>query len=149
MLVRWRNTWLLRRRPLIYPIHTAELRCRSSHRMTFSVSQKPMCWKRYASFRLLLLCRLVGEGDVGAQVRQAYKNIGAILADSGASFEDVVSINTYVVGRESVQPYLDARAVVFAEIFRGEQFPPNTFLIIDGLLHEDYLVEVTVTAALP
>tara|TARA_B100000809_G_scaffold230804_1_gene245503 strand:- start:1227 stop:1643 length:417 start_codon:yes stop_codon:yes gene_type:complete len=93
--------------------------------------------------------RLVGEGDVGAQVRQAYKNIGAILADSGASFEDVVSINTYVVSRESVQPYLDARAVVFAEIFPGEQFPPNTFLIIDGLLHEDYLVEVTVTAALP
>ena len=28
------------------------------------VSVNPMCWKRYASFRLLLLCRLVGEGDV-------------------------------------------------------------------------------------
>ena len=93
--------------------------------------------------------RLVGEGDVGAQVRQAYKNIGSILAKSGASFADVVSINTYVVGRESVQPYLDARAVVFAEIFPGDQFPPNTFLVIDGLLHEDYLVEVTVPAALP
>ena len=92
---------------------------------------------------------LVGEGDVGAQLRQAYKNIGAILANSDASFGDVVSINTYVVGRESVQPYLNARAVVFAEIFPGQQFPPNTFLIIDGLLHEDYLVEISVTAALP
>ena len=92
---------------------------------------------------------LVGDGDVGAQVRQVWKNIGAVLAGSGATFADIVSINTYVVGRDAVQPYLDARAEVFAEIFPGDQFPPNTFLIIDGLLYEEYLVEISVTAALP
>ena len=92
---------------------------------------------------------LVGEGDVGAQVRQVWENIGAVLAGRGATFADIVSVNTYVVGREAVQPYLDARAEVFAEIFPGEQFPPNTFLIIDGLLYEEYLVEISVTAALP
>jgi 2-iminobutanoate/2-iminopropanoate deaminase len=92
---------------------------------------------------------LVGDGDVGAQVRQIYKNIGAVLAGGGATFADIVSINTYVVGRDAVQPYLDARTEVFLEIFPGEQFPPNTFLIIDGLLYEEYLVEISVTAALP
>lgn len=92
---------------------------------------------------------LVGEGDVGAQLRKVWENIGAVLAGGGATFADIVSINTYVVGRDAVQPYLDTRAEVFAEIFPGEQFPPNTFLIIDGLLDEEYLVEISVTAALP
>jgi enamine deaminase RidA (YjgF/YER057c/UK114 family) len=53
---------------------------------------------------------LVGEGDVGAQTRQVYGNIGAILVDMGASFGNVVEFTTYLVGRESLQSFLQARA---------------------------------------
>ena len=92
---------------------------------------------------------IVGKGGAGAQTRQAYANIGKILESAGAAFSNIVQVTTYVVGRGSVQPYLDARAVLFEEIYPGGEYPPNTLLVIDGLLDEDMLVEVTAIAALP
>ena len=92
---------------------------------------------------------LVGKGDAGVQTVQAYRNIGAVLESAGASYDDIVQLTTYVVGRHSVQPYLDARAELFEEIFPDGQYPPNTLLVIDGLVDEGMLVEVTAVAALP
>ena len=92
--------------------------------------------------------RLVGEGDVAAQTRQVFENIGRILESAGASFGDVVELTTYVVGRESVQPYLDVRTGIFDDIFPDGAYPPNTMLVISGLVREDMLVEVSTVAAL-
>ena len=92
---------------------------------------------------------LVGKGDAGIQTVQAYRNIGSILESAGASYDNIVQLTTYVVGRHSVQPYLDARAELFEEIFPNGQYPPNTLLVIDGLVDEGMLVEVTAVAALP
>ncbi len=91
---------------------------------------------------------LVGEGDAQAQTSQAYRNIGALLESEGASFDNVVQLTTYVVGRESVQPYLDGRTDVFAEIYPNGDYPPNTLLVIDGLVRPEMLVEVTAVAAI-
>jgi enamine deaminase RidA (YjgF/YER057c/UK114 family) len=44
--------------------------------------------------------RLVGEGDLAAQTRQVFDNIGRILEGAGASFDNVVEFTTYVVGRD-------------------------------------------------
>ena len=55
-------------------------------------------------------------------------------------------LTTYLVGRNSVKPYLESRAVIFDKIFKPKQQPPNTLLIIDGLLEEDMLVEITTVA---
>ena len=92
---------------------------------------------------------LVGEGDAGAQTVQAYRNIGKVLESAGASFADIVQITTYCVGRQSVQPYLDARATLFDEIFPEGQTPPNTLLVISGLVDETMLIEIMAVAALP
>jgi len=92
---------------------------------------------------------LVGEGDIAAQTRQVYKNIGNILKSAGASFENVVEFTTYIVGREQVQGYLDARTGIFDELFPGGDYPPNTLLIISGLVREEILLEIATTAALP
>ena len=92
---------------------------------------------------------LVGRGDAAAQTKQAYRNIGRVLQSAGASFDDIVQLTTYVVGRGSVQPYLDARTEVFAEIFPAADYPPNTLLVIDGLLDKEMLVEVTAVAVSP
>ena len=56
---------------------------------------------------------VVGEGDVGAQTRQVLENIGAVLAAAGASFSNVVEFTTYVVGRESIAPFIEARTALF------------------------------------
>ena len=92
---------------------------------------------------------LVGKGDAAAQTRQALENIGHILAGAGAGFSDVVEFTTYVVGRSSVQGYLDGRGEVYPTIYPDGEFPTNTLLVVAGLVNEDLLVEIKAVAALP
>ena len=92
---------------------------------------------------------LVGKGDVAAQTRQVFQNIGAILNGVGASFSNVVEFTTYLVGRESIQPFIAARTQIFPDLFPNGDYPPNTLLVINGLVNEDMLVEIKAVAALP
>ena len=91
---------------------------------------------------------LVGKGDVVAQTRQALENIGHVLAAAGASFTDVVEFTTYVVGRPSVQGYIQGRSEVYPDLYPDGDFPPNTLLVVAGLVNEDFLVEIKAVAAL-
>ena len=92
---------------------------------------------------------LVGKGDAAAQTRQAFQNIGQVLAGAGASFSNVVEFTTYVVGKDSIQGYLDGRNEVFPNLFPNADYPPNTLLVISGLVREEFLVEIKAVAALP
>ena len=92
---------------------------------------------------------LVGKGDAAAQTRQVLRNIGHVLAGAGADFSDVVEFTTYVVGRPSVQGYLQGRSEVYPDLYPNGDFPPNTLLVVAGLVNEDFLVEIKAVAALP
>jgi len=92
---------------------------------------------------------LVGKGDVVTQTRQALQNIGHVLAAAGAGFSDVVEFTTYVVGRPSVEGYIQGRGEVYPEMYPDGDFPPNTLLVVAGLVNEDFLVEIKAVAALP
>jgi len=91
----------------------------------------------------------VGPGDLKAQTQQVFQNLAAILSEAGASFSNVVEFTTYLVGRDAVQPFVEARNEIFPTIFPGEDYPPNTLLIISGLVREEFLVEIKALAALP
>ena len=91
---------------------------------------------------------LVGKGDVAAQTRQIFENIGAILASVGATFGDILEFTTYVVGRDAIQPFLQTRIELFDTLYPKRDYPPNTLLVVSGLVHEDYLVEIKAVAAL-
>ena len=78
-----------------------------------------------------------------------FDNLGGILEGVGATFSNVVEFTTYVVGRDSVQPYIAARTDVYPEIFPDGDYPPNTLLVIDGLVREEFLLEIKAVAALP
>ena len=91
----------------------------------------------------------VGVGDMAAQTRQVFDNLGGILEGVGATFSNVVEFTTYVVGRDSVQPYIAARTDLYPEIFPDGDYPPNTLLVIDGLVREEFLLEIKAVAALP
>ena len=92
---------------------------------------------------------LVGSGDVAAQTRQVFQNLGQVLNAAGATFSNVVEFTTYLVGRDSIQPFIAARAELFPSIFPDNDYPPNTLLVIDSLVREDFLVEIKAVAALP
>ena len=92
---------------------------------------------------------LVGPGDASAQTQQVLENIGHILEAAGAGFSNVVEFTTYVVGRSSVQGFIDGRNQIYPRIYPNGDFPPNTLLVVDGLVREEFLVEIKAVAALP
>ena len=92
---------------------------------------------------------LAGDGSMAAQTRQTYDNLGAILESVGASFSDVVEFTTYLVGRDSVPPFMAARSDIFPSLYPSGDYPPNTLLVIEGLVREEFLVEIKAVAALP
>lgn len=90
---------------------------------------------------------VVGKGDLVAQARQVYANLGAALAAAGAAPRDVVKAVTYVVGYQPSQlPALrEAR-----HAFYGSAEPPASTLVgVQALAREDFLVEIEVVAAVP
>ncbi len=91
---------------------------------------------------------LPGPGDAAAQTRQAFENLGQVLTGSGATFSNVVEFTTYLVGRESIQPFIDARSQLFPGLFPDGQYPPNTLLLVAGLVRAELLVEIKAVAVL-
>ena len=91
----------------------------------------------------------VGKNDAAAQTRQIFENLRNVLKTAGGSFADVVELMYYLVGRDSVAPFMDARTAIFDEIFPDGNYPTATLLVVEGLASEDFLVEVSAVAALP
>ena len=91
----------------------------------------------------------VGVEDMAAQTKQVFENLGGVLESVGATFSNVVEFTTYVVGRESVQEFIASRTEVLPRIFPDGDYPPNTLLVVDGLVREEFLLEISAVAALP
>jgi enamine deaminase RidA (YjgF/YER057c/UK114 family) len=89
---------------------------------------------------------LAGDGSVGAQVRQAFRNIATALAAVGLSPADVFKTTTYLVGADGLEEFMAARGEVFAELFPDGAYPPNTLLIVDRLVDGSFRVEVEALA---
>jgi enamine deaminase RidA (YjgF/YER057c/UK114 family) len=91
----------------------------------------------------------VGVGDVAAQVEQVFANLGDILKDLGADFEQVVQLTTYLTSADSLPPFMSARAALFPKLYPGGTYPPNTLLIVNRLVKPEFLVEIAAIARLP
>ena len=88
--------------------------------------------------------QVVGEGDLEAQTRQVYSNLLAILRSQGASFKDVVKLNTY-----STQPdKIGITRKVRTEFIDGDNPPASTFIGVTALADPAFLVEIEAVAVL-
>ena len=90
----------------------------------------------------------IGIGDMAAQTRQVYKNLGNILESVGATFSNVVELTTFVVGRENLPAHLEVISELYPILFPDENYPADTVAIVDGLYREDFLLEVKAVAVL-
>ncbi|MEU4539138.1 RidA family protein [Streptosporangium sp. NPDC023825] len=91
----------------------------------------------------------VGEGDLAAQVEQAYLNIGTALAGIGASFDDVAKLTVYVVDWSPDKMPLLGEGVARAAAKLGvDPVKPITLLGVAALGEPDLLVEVEATAVI-
>ncbi len=91
---------------------------------------------------------LAGDGSVAAQTAQCFVNLGAALASVGASYRDIIKSTTFLVGRGTVSEFMTARREVFAELFPDGAYPPNSLMVVEGLVEERYLVEIEAFAVL-
>ena len=87
--------------------------------------------------------KLVAPGDLAAQARQAFANVGLALAAAGARPEQVARITIYVVNHrpEYMRDISAARIAVF-----GDHRPADTLLGVETLAEPGYLIEVDAIA---
>ena len=107
-------------------------------------------WKRRASGRYrCFVADKDGEAaaDFDAQCVQVFANLGAALASQGAGFANVVEFTTYLVHAQGIAKFMAYRTRGFPRLFAGGAYPPNTLLIIDRLVREEFLIEVSAVAA--
>jgi enamine deaminase RidA (YjgF/YER057c/UK114 family) len=85
------------------------------------------------------------SGDFRAQAVQVFKNLETALAAVGATFKDVVKVNSYLadiadlpVLRDVRAPYLNAAAL-----------PASTTIAVSGFARPGALLEIEAVAVLP
>ena len=88
------------------------------------------------------------EASFDAQCSRTFANIGAALASQGAGFANIVEFTTYMVHSQDIPLFMAWRQREFPKLFPSGGYPPNTLLIIDRLVREDLLIEVSAVAAL-
>jgi enamine deaminase RidA (YjgF/YER057c/UK114 family) len=92
---------------------------------------------------------VAGVGDFDAQFDCVFGNMRDVLAGLGLDFRSVIKFTTYLTDSGNIPDFMRLRAASFPEWFSGEIFPPNTLLIVDRLVKEEFLLEVEAVVGAP
>lgn len=86
--------------------------------------------------------------DLVDQVRQALKNILAVLDVAGAKPEHLVRLTWYVTDKREYQRRAQEVGQAYRDVV-GKRFPAMTLVEVSGLLEDRAKVEIEATAVLP
>ena len=89
---------------------------------------------------------LVAKGDFRGQVTQVMENLKTALAAAGATMQDVIKANYYVVNLkpEQVAVIREVRSKYFSE----DHPPAGTLVGVTALVQEGYMLEIEAEAAI-
>lgn len=87
---------------------------------------------------------LIGEGDLRAQSERAFANLSRALAAVGASTADVVKLNIYIKHYQPADAAIIRQAL--RKVFSHPNLPVSTWLGVEALAEEDFLIEVDAVA---
>ena len=88
--------------------------------------------------------RLVGAGDPRAQIRQVFANVQALVQEAGGTLANIVELTIYVRDMAVHRPLITE---LRQQILRPP-YPATTMVEVSRLASEDWLVEISATAAL-
>ena len=88
--------------------------------------------------------KVVGKGDSAAQATQVFENLKLALAAIGATFENVVKVNTYVTDMSHLQTLREIRVKYY-----GKFAPASTLVEIGRLANPDLMIEIEAVAVVP
>jgi reactive intermediate/imine deaminase len=83
---------------------------------------------------------LVGLGDIEAQTRQTLDNVGAVLREGGAGWDDVLKCNVYLKDMRDFQ----RMNAIFAEVFPHD--PPARTTLQTPMAEAEMLIEIEAVA---
>ena len=84
---------------------------------------------------------LVGGTDVTAQAEQCFRNIATILAEGGATLDDVVQLNIFIKDAAMAPQVQQVRKRTFQE---GRW--PTAVILVAEAIRPEYLVEIQAVA---
>jgi len=91
----------------------------------------------------------IGEGDdLETQTITTFKNLENILKECGATFNDVVKMNTYIVNFNPEKD-LPIFRKVRKNFLGNENYPASTLVGVSVLGNRNWLIEIEATAVLP
>jgi enamine deaminase RidA (YjgF/YER057c/UK114 family) len=104
---------------------------------------------RVKASELLFIAGMLAPGEsFDAQCSGVFAQIAQALKSAGADWQNVVQFTTYVVHSQDIAKFMQWRLREFPRMFPDGRYPPNTLLVIDRLVQEQFLVEVQTVAAL-
>ena len=101
-----------------------------------------------ASETLYIAGMLAPGENFDAQCTAVFGQIETALKSAGAGWGSVVQFTTYLVHSQDIPKFMAWRLREFPRMFPDGKYPPNTLLIVDRLVQEQFLVEVQTVAAL-
>jgi len=90
--------------------------------------------------------RLVSE-RFAEQLRQALRNILAVLAQAGAGPEHIVRLTWFITSRDEYQASLKEIGAAYREVM-GRNFPPMSVVQVAALIEAGAKVEIEATAVI-
>ncbi len=88
--------------------------------------------------------RFVAKDFIG-QMRQALKNIAAIVEAAGGKPSDVTRLTWFVTDKRDYLAHQAEVGAAYREVF-GKHFPAMSMIIVSGLVEDEALLEIEATA---
>lgn len=104
---------------------------------------------RVAAREFLFIAGMLAPGaSFEEQCSGVFAQVNEALKSAGAGWQNIVQFTTYLVHSQDIPKFMQWRLREFPRMFADGRYPPNTLLIVDRLVQEQFLVEVQTVAAL-
>src|SRR5271169_4107696 len=85
--------------------------------------------------------KVVGPGDLRAQTKQVFEKLKTVLADSGATIDDVVKVTIFVTDMTDRKAFREVRDSYFLKAS-----PASTFVQVVSLVQPEFMIEMEAVA---
>ncbi|KOY88036.1 hypothetical protein AD998_03595 [bacterium 336/3] len=98
--------------------------------------------------KTLYISGQIGEGkDLEAQMHSVFSKLKIELETCGATYKDIVKINTYIVNYK--EEYYETFRRIRREVLGTEEMPASTLIGVTSLAKSEYLIEMDAIAVIP
>jgi len=102
---------------------------------------------RVKSGETIYIAGMLAPGETfDAQCSGVFSQIEKALQSQGAGWSNVAQFTTFLVHSQDIAKFYAWRQREFPKMFPDGQYPPNTLLIIDRLVQEQFLLEIQTIA---